>query len=459
MNELVREITRQQIYEYYSREDIAAALVKNAAGREVAGAFFDGSYDSRPNMLQYPSDVVQMARKGVTSFHYSVEHWQNPMAVHTESDYGKLRIGWDIIIDIDSKLGIEESQLAALTILDFLEKYDIRDAGIKFSGRRGFHICLPWAMFPKEINYKPLAKMYPDVPRVIVSFIRERVKDELMKKLLQKKSAKQLIETLQEPPSELSPYFFVEVEKGWGARHMFRAPYSLNEKTWLVSLPLNAEDLKNFAPELAQIKNINVSENFFKGEENEAENLLIDALDWQSLQKKEEIVAKKAPRRIDYERKISEELFPPCMRVILDGLIDGRKRSLFTLISFLRMCNWPWPEIETKVFEWNERNKPPLPRNILMTQLRWGQANARNPWNCPPDGQLYVDIGVCRPDNICRAGTEHIVIKNPIVYPFKKMKRPKKAFRGYSCMHCKREFRSLNGLAMHKSRSHGIYES
>ena len=80
-----------------------------------------------------------MARKGVTSFHYSVEHWQNPMAVHTESDYNSMRIGWDIIIDIDSKLGIEESQIAALTVIEMLEKYSILP-GVKFSGLSLIHI-------------------------------------------------------------------------------------------------------------------------------------------------------------------------------------------------------------------------------------------------------------------------------------------------------------------------------
>lgn len=452
------EITRREIFEYYSRPEIAAEIVRNARHREVAGAFFDGSYDARPNTLQFPSDVIQMARRGVTSFHYSVEHWQNPMAI-VSGNYNSFRSGWDIIIDIDSKLGIDESKIAAAAIIDALGKYGIRNTNIKFSGRRGFHICLPWVMFPKEINYEPLAKLYPQVPRAIVSFIKEQVKDEIMRKLLQQKSAKELIETLQEPPSSLSPYFFLEIENNWGARHMFRAPYSLNEKTWLVSLPITEEQLDKFSPEMAAIKNIQIKTEFFKGDENEAENLLIDALDWETAQKKEEI-KEKPKKKIDYEKKIPEEFFPPCMTVALAGMADGRKRALYTLISFLRMCNWAWPEIEAKIMEWNERNKPPLARNIVVAQLRWGQANARNPWNCPPEGQLYVDIGICRPDNICRAGTQHIVIKNPIVYPFKKMgrgKKSKKAYRrGYSCMHCDREFETERSLTMHKSRSHGI---
>ena len=99
--------------EYYSDGQIAGQILAGAKGREVAGAFWDGSYDKRPNILQYPTDIVQMVRKGVTSFHLSVEHWSNPMAI-TSENYEKLRTGWDMIIDIDSKLGVDESKIRRL---------------------------------------------------------------------------------------------------------------------------------------------------------------------------------------------------------------------------------------------------------------------------------------------------------------------------------------------------------
>ena len=140
-------LNRQNLVEYYSDERIAGQLLKNAKNREVAGAFWDGSYDKRPNTLQYPTDIVQMVRKGVTSFHFSVEHWSNPMAI-TNDNYEKLRTGWDMIIDIDSKLGLDESKITAKLIVKLLGKYGIKP-GVKFSGRRGFHICVPFALFPK----------------------------------------------------------------------------------------------------------------------------------------------------------------------------------------------------------------------------------------------------------------------------------------------------------------------
>src|SRR3989338_5842021 len=112
-------LNRQQLVDYYSNEKITKQLILNAKGREVAGAFWDGSYDKRPNILQYPSDIIQMVRKGVTSFHLSVEHWSNPMALSSEN-YDRLRTGWDLLIDIDSKLGLDESKIAAELIVGLL---------------------------------------------------------------------------------------------------------------------------------------------------------------------------------------------------------------------------------------------------------------------------------------------------------------------------------------------------
>jgi len=166
-------------------------------------------------MIQYRNDIVQMAKNGVTSFHFSVEHWSNPMAINNEN-YNKMRTGWDMIIDIDSKLGIDEAKMTVELIVNLFKKYGIKNYGLKFSGRRGFHISLPWMMFPKETDYKPLARMYPRVPRVIARFIRKKIADDLMKELVRTSGAKKLIEILGEVPSKMNPYYFVEVEKDWG---------------------------------------------------------------------------------------------------------------------------------------------------------------------------------------------------------------------------------------------------
>lgn len=437
-----------KVFEYYSREDVLQKLFENSKNREVVGAYVDGNYDVRPNVFQYENDILQMVKKGVTSFHYSVERWSHPMQL-IESKYDELRIGWDFIIDIDSKIGIEGAQLAAVLICNFLEKYGIRNYGIKFSGSRGFHICLPFEMFPKEVDYKPLAKQYPKISRILARFLRSKIRNELMKELMKRKSAKELIELLEEPPERLDPFYFIEIEKDWGPRHLFRASYSLNEKTWLVSLPIDFSRLKNFSIDMANPQTIKVDEEFFKGEENEAELLLLEAMDWYAMRKKE--IVKKEKPKIIWEKKIDENLFPPCMKNILSGLSDGKKRSIFTLVNFLRMMNWPWPEIEAKLFEWNEKNSPRIPRTILTGQLRWNemQHKALNPANCSND-LFYKSIGICKPDEICKK------IKNPISYPFKKMdfRFRKIRTRGFSCDVCNREFKTMKNLMTHKRRMH-----
>jgi DNA primase large subunit len=461
-------MNKQQIYEYYSNDFIVKQILGAAKGREIAGAFWDGSYDKRPNMIQFPADVLQMARKGVSSFHLSVEHWNNAMALTAENtqNYDSLRSGWDLVLDIDSKLGLEESQITARLIVKCLERYGIHNYGIKFSGRRGFHIVLRWNMFPSSIDYKPAEKMYPLVPRVVSHFIRRKIGKKLLEELIKRKSAKTLIEMMGEAPTKLSPYFFVEVEKNWGSRHMFRAPFSLNEKTWLASVPLSRKQLRTFDTVMADPKYVvahsNTYETFFKDGKNEAENLLLDAMDWYATQKKAEPVKKK--QIVVWENKITEEYFPPCIKNIMTGLVDGRKRSIFTLINFLRMMNWSREEIEQRIFEWNEKNRPPLPRAIIIGQLRGSQRRNMMPVNCPPDGdQYYGDtVNVCRPDRICTMGKDKIMIKNPIVYPFKIIKsrqkavKQKKVYRGYSCGICNKEFKNMRSLAIHKSRTHDV---
>lgn len=451
-------MNRQQILEYYARDDIAGALIENSREREAVGTFFDGTYEKRPNIIQYPSDVVQMVRKGVVAFHFSVERWKNAMAI-TSENYNELRNGWDFVLDIDSKLGIEESRVAARLVCRALRKYGVRNYGIKFSGRRGFHISVGWEAFPKEVDYKPLAKMYPEAPRILASFIRRKISRALMKALLKRKSAKELIDILGEAPSKLSPFYFVEIEKDWGARHLFRAPYSLNEKTWLVSLPISRQQLRNFSADIADPKKVKPSEKFFVSENNEAEDLLLEALDWHAMHTKEEKKKEEPKRLVIYEKKVPEEFFPPCIKAILNGLADGRKRSIFTLVSFLKMMNWPAEEIESAVLEWNERNKPPLPRSILISQLRWNLINQRKPPNCTNE-TFCKSIGLY---DLCCKTVDHekMKIKNPIAYPYRIMKERRKlredlkaAKRGFSCGVCGKELPTMRSLAQHKGRVH-----
>ena len=449
--------TRQQIINYYSSDFICSQMVANSRGREVAAAFPDGRYDKRPNIIQYQSDVVQMARKGITSFHLSTERWSNPMGLIAEN-YDLLRTGWDFVLDIDSKLGVDEAKIAALLITKLLRKYGIKDYSVKFSGRRGFHVVVPWEMFPKEVNYKPTAVRYPEMPRILARFIRRKIAKRLLAKLMTLQSARDFVSVMNEQ-DQMNPFYLIEVEKDWGNRHMFRAPYSINEKTWLVSLPI--EKISGFRREQAAIENALKSTStvpFFHGEEGEASDLLTDAVDWYASVRKEE-KPKTEVKKIRWEKKIPEESFPPCITAMLGGMQDGKKRSIFTLVNFLRMMNWTQDEIEQRIIEWNKKNAPPLPTSAVLSHLRYHEKrDTVPPANCD-SGMYYIDIGLCRPDVTCKRGSDRITVKNPINYPFRKMnlgrkdKGEKPQARGFSCL-CGKEFKTMRALEMHKGRSH-----
>ena len=67
---------------HYKREDVQRAIVACAEDKEIA-VRFDKGFGKRPDVLKYPRDVLELAKKGATSFHCSEELWTNPMAIVT----------------------------------------------------------------------------------------------------------------------------------------------------------------------------------------------------------------------------------------------------------------------------------------------------------------------------------------------------------------------------------------
>lgn len=444
---------KKEILEYYRRKGILNELLEAAENREVSATLSGGSYTSRPNILQYSSDVIKLVKEGAVSFHGSVERWTNPMELGTklrEEDFNRLRKGWDLILDIDSDIGFEASKITLKRILELIENYGIKNYGIKFSGRRGFHVGIPWQAFPRKVDFEPTSSQYPKIPRAISGYIRNEIKSDLLQDLIEwKGSYHELAETKEGFHKEPNPYAFVnadkrglsweeasdlkenkpyqlvEPEKDWGRRHLFRLPYSLHEKTWLVSYPLKKEEIDSFGMEDAKPQKIEEGRKFLKdAEKNAAEKLLEDAVGWMSKRKdkgKSKKEKNKSKKKIKPKKPVPEERFPPCIERILEGLPDGRKRSVFILITFLRAMKWDWNKIEEKLEEWNERNEPPLPDNYINTQLKWFKRQDRELISPSCDNDLYYkSFGVCDPDKICKQGSDEIQIKNPVVYPFKK---------------------------------------
>jgi hypothetical protein len=405
------------ILNYYSKPEIQEAIASFAKDREIACSLRDGSYFHRPDTLQYPRDVLERVKEGVVAFHCSVERWASPMSLSSElrtKDLDELRKGFDVILDIDAKSKLEHAKIAAITICEFLSDQGITPT-VKFSGRRGFHIGISGDAFPNQVDFKPLSKMYPDVPQIMAAYIKNQIKDKLLEALIEEEGGiASLAKTVPEL-SELSPYSFIEVEENWGNRHLFRMPYSLHHKSWLASIPLRLYKLKGFETSMALPNKVKISSPFLINKEEEGTDLIRSALDWHSRYKKEEkIVYKKVFKKT---APVPEEYFPPCIKLILNGVPDGRKRSFYTLATFLRAVNWKWEDIEKRLKEWNDSTQA-LTTRAVSTQMKWHARQKRDlmPANCD-SVMFYKSIGICKPDGICER------IKNPVNYAFRRLKK------------------------------------
>jgi len=423
-----------KIWSYYSRKDVQDALLEVAKEREIVGVFSNGNFGKRPNVIIYPNDILEMVKEGMISFHGSVERWSNPMALESgmlKQELDKIRIGWDLIIDPDCP-DFEIAKLTTKIILNALDDHGIKNYSVKFTGGKSFHIGLPFETFPEKINFVETNKLYPELPQKIIEYLKDYIREQLKEEILASDNPLAIAERIKKPITQitdidgLDPLKVVQIDSMIvSSRLMFRLPFSLHEKSLLVSLPIGSSKLEKVKKEDAEPSKVKVSNKFLERKPSlkEANTIVIEAMDW-SLKHKivEEKVPYQGPKRAIKE--FNEKFFPPCILKILNGMPDGRKRSVFILNNFLRNMGWDSEKIENQLIQWNEKNKPPLPQNYVKTQFRWHNRQKRNllPPNC--DNQnFYVSMGVCLPDEICKAGTNRITIKNPVNYPFRKIKK------------------------------------
>jgi hypothetical protein len=404
----IRKITQL----YYSRPEILRAIFNFSENREVIPRYFEG-FGKRPDSFQYPGDIFEMVKKGATSFHCSEELWKDPLKISTEmneNQLNELRKGWDFLIDIDSKY-IDYSKILAELIINLLRFHGVKNIGIKFSGSKGFHILIPWKAFPKEINETKTSNKFPEWPRIITQYIMEKTKEKLIEKISNLEKPNKYVKDFKAPKEVMPDIILVS------PRHLFRMPYSLHEKTALSSVVIDAdsESIRNF--ELKDADPLKLSKNSIKNfipdvEEGEASELLIQALDWNNEKNPEEekLEFKNIkPIKLD---NLSDKNFPPCIKNILQGLEDGKKRAVFVLINFFRSVGDNKEDIEKRIYDWNKKNSPPLKEGYIKSQLSW--AYKRKPLMPPNCKEFYQGIAVCQPDNFCK------LIKNPVNYMVRK---------------------------------------
>lgn len=483
---------------YYSRKEIQEAIYKFCKNRETVPRYLEG-FGKRPDALDYPSDIISLAKRGATSFHCSEELWSNPLSISTDmtpDQYNQIKIGWDFLIDIDSKF-FDYAKIAAKVLIQALDSHGVKNVGIKYSGSKGFHILIPSRAFPEELYGEKTKDKFPEWPRAIAGYLKEITKDKVNQQIInltgreKLKQKGELIERIYcsdckneiiqkeedlfeciNPKCKYRLYFkkskrrdhrcpnckfnmnFIETSKRYfcdkcakykpnpkiqttseqttkaqedsvdivlvSPRHLFRAPYSLHEKTALASVVLSKDELENFDINMADPLKIKIKDYDPNCQLGEARELLIESLDWAKKKNPEE--------RKKYDGKaldmkgltITEDMFPPVIKKIMNGMKeDGRKRALSVLLSFFSSLELPKEYIEEKIYEWNKKNYKPLREGYIQSQIEWSIRNKRLPPNY--DKTTYKELNVA---------SDTDGLKNPINYTIREAMRQNFRVRG-----------------------------
>lgn len=428
---------------YKKNKEILEDIVKFSENREIGYLLKNGSFGPRPSAIQNETDVLKYLEKGAISLHASVERWININLLKektSKKDLDENRLGWDLIIDIDSD-NVDISKVAAKAIIETLREYNIEKIYVKYSGGKGFHIAIPWEIFPKTVEIErkgefieeETRKLFPDIARDIALYISNKIENKLEKELKLKYNL-----------NFNNPFELIEIDTiAISSRHLIRCIYSINEKTGMLSIPIDYKKIEKFDPSIAKIENFIyegipfLTEDIEEKESNGLKRLIYDAISWKIANSLSEKINKyyyylsiKKERETEEEvksdiknakinlKEITEEYFPPCIKNILNGISDGRKRGVFILINFLYNIGWSWEKIEEKIKQWNESLEEPLRERYIEYQLEWHKKIYKQEKkyltpNCNNE-QYYKDMGVCTPDEICK------LIKNPLSYPYKK---------------------------------------
>lgn len=430
---------------FYKRKDVRDEIVRLAASKEVAIMYGNRGFGKRPDIIQYPNDVLEAAKQGATSFHVSEERWDNTLRLSPtlkKSVLESMRSGWDLVLDIDCKF-LEYSMIAADLLIKAIRHHGVKSVSCKFSGNHGFHIGIPFEAFPDNVQGKETKKLFPEGARQIALYLKDMIASHLAKRMLDKddideiskKSGfpfNELVKKSQSGKHEFDPFKVLEIDTILiSSRHLYRMPYSFNEKSGLVSIPIDPDKVLEFNKKDAAPDNVKVSPHIFLdasgAQKNEAKKLFIQAFDFHMKEDDDEdsMFSKKmsSDKKKGFEQPeiaLDERFFPPCIANIRKGLKDGRKRAVFILLNYLTSIGWDYDKIETFIKDWNKKNAQladPLRDNFWVGQLRYHKQKKKGvpPPNC--NNAMYMKgIGVCFPDQLCAK------IKNPAQYSIRKAK-------------------------------------
>jgi len=188
---------------WYKRPEVQQVILKAAEGREIGVRYSEG-FGKRPDVLNYPRDVLEFAKKGASSFHCSEELWRNPLHLSTNlslKQLDELRRGWDFVLDIDCPLWNFSKRITQFAV-DILQNFGISSIGVKFSGNKGFHIGVPFEAFPSKFKNTPMHLLFPEAPRRMAEYINYLIEGRLLASLTESEK-QQIASFLGKKPEEV----------------------------------------------------------------------------------------------------------------------------------------------------------------------------------------------------------------------------------------------------------------
>jgi len=200
-------------------------------------------------------------KNSILGIHVTIEKFSDPLLLAEQSP-DKLRVGWDLLIDLDTD-NIQDAKRTALAVIALLNHFCINSVKVKFSGRRGFHIIIPGLAFHNFKTDREFITAYPNVPKAACRFIEACLKPE------QKKGVT----------------FDYEVYR---PRHLMRLAYSLHEETGLVSMPVDVSKINGFDVNDAKQNNVDIDYGWInlKARIGEASKLMDAVSEWIKINRK-----------------------------------------------------------------------------------------------------------------------------------------------------------------------------
>lgn len=418
----------QKILNFYKREDVQNEILKVCKDREVA-VRYNSFFGRRPDVMVVPGDIIDAAKKGASSFHISEERWSNPLDIVTgmnKRELDDLRIGWDLVLDIDTSYW-NYAKLTAYYLIEAIKFHGVKNISCKFSGNKGFHIVVPFEAFPDQVNGVLIKNLFPEALRVMAEYLQNMIKDHLIASMLSKNNIDEIVEMTGIKKEDLmkdgkfDPFTIIDIDTILiSSRHLFRSPYSAHEKSGLISIPIHPDTILQFEKHMAEIENVRTDIPFLDREaveKGEATHLIVQSFDWHTQNTKTydapTVVVKK-----EFETPkdaIAKEFFPPCINKILEARFeDGRKRALFILVNFLLSVGWSGEQVKQELINWNNRLPESLREGYLLSQIQWHLRQNKTilPPNCDKK-EYYQDLFFCDKTNNCNS-------KNPVNYAMRR---------------------------------------